>query len=953
MATRSDQSSSAPSYQNGITAGSCPKCTTILYSYRYERAARRKSMTATCFRNPTHHIVARTAAAERVRVLAPRSSRGIHFNVLLAAASPLPVPHIIPLSLYLTSCGGDATLAIVLFVIGARKASVAALKRSVTYPLNSILADQVSLPSDKFTTASCIMSQQPVYNAPMALDPDLPCTAGTEPLLALARIQGHMRGIRKCTLGPVPVPEFLETFVPQFTADRSALLSSRNAFNHMPSRADSVAEIYKPLTFALNKRTKFKSRCPGFVFMPTFEHSIRPLRLGYAKPHICCVKAENSVHIEKAHPGSRTEFGYAELFIHVTADPTDDIFVDPPSNTPEESLLEHEFVRDLFGGEDEVTEKDFLELEARYKRQRLFLFTISMAGSMARFYRWDRSGCIVSRSFDIRQHPDFLVEFLWRFSDLTDVLRGHDLTVRMASAAEEALFKGAIRDYLALQREGTGENLDKALSAHYCPAHVTVVNVTPHSSETTGETTFIVSRPVVSPLSLDGRSTRGYWAVNCASGQVGFLKDTWRTYHQREIEGDILRRLNELGVRNVPVLAVHGDVIDDMWDSSDSGLGYQETMTNRYILMPWASRMDGKAVNVHRRRHYRLVTHTVGQSLKMLRGTEELLHSTYDVFIAMRDALAKDSRIHRDLSVGNIILVKESGQTVRKGYLIDWDASDRVDEHGEALQSGRAGTWAFMSIRMLGSRFQDGKQTFKDDMEALIYVVLHSALFYLPHDLDARDFTEFNKDFFEERQVAGDVVFGAKGKLANAEMRHMTSSIQFGSAAFKEWLDTVLDYHTPRRGCIGMGEMWEPETLDTYWSRFLATHTLERNDRTVHRLIKRDRYDPDSPHSEPILSPDSHSSRHHVPVHATAADGSRRGKRSHGADEEPAASSSRLKRACGDRSPRPSELPLRRSQRIREQRSRLQVVVAAPAPDAQGAISNGPARVASTTRRRK
>ena len=56
----------------------------------------------------------------------------------------------------------------------------------------------------------------------------------------------------------------------------------------------------------------------------------------------------------------------------------------------------------------------------------------------------------------------------------------------------------------------------------------------------------------------------------------------------------------------------------------------------------------------------------------------------------MQDALAKDSRIHRDLSAGNIILVKEPGRAVRQGYLIDWESSDQVDSAGEALHSGRA-----------------------------------------------------------------------------------------------------------------------------------------------------------------------------------------------------------------------------------------------------------------------
>ena len=56
----------------------------------------------------------------------------------------------------------------------------------------------------------------------------------------------------------------------------------------------------------------------------------------------------------------------------------------------------------------------------------------------------------------------------------------------------------------------------------------------------------------------------------------------------------------------------------------------------------------------------------------------------------MQDAFAKDKRLHRDLSAGNIILVKEPDHPVRRGYLIDWDASIRVDKKGEALQAGRA-----------------------------------------------------------------------------------------------------------------------------------------------------------------------------------------------------------------------------------------------------------------------
>ena len=56
---------------------------------------------------------------------------------------------------------------------------------------------------------------------------------------------------------------------------------------------------------------------------------------------------------------------------------------------------------------------------------------------------------------------------------------------------------------------------------------------------------------------------------------------------------------------------------------------------------------------------------------------------------AMADARNKDSRIHRDLSMGNILLVAEEGRSARRGYLIDWDASCEVDDTGASIHRDR------------------------------------------------------------------------------------------------------------------------------------------------------------------------------------------------------------------------------------------------------------------------
>ncbi|KAI9067440.1 hypothetical protein FKP32DRAFT_1643899 [Trametes sanguinea] len=802
-----------------------------------------------------------------------------------------------------------------------------------------------------------------VYNVPMALDFDLVRTAGLLPAFAVHRGKEHLQEARGFTLGPMPVQTFIDAFLPVVTNDRRDMLSARNAFAAVPERAETVAQIYEPLITALSKRTKHKSRCPGFVFEPTFEHSIRPFRLGYAKPHISCFKPVNLDHVRRTHPGLRAELGYAELFLQITCDPTLDYFNDPDPSADPGTLADHDFIRH-YDYVDEHKDRALynetqmkyqtidrahgqhisLAIEAFARQHRVCMFTISLAGTSARLFRWDRSGCVVTRSFDIHRCPDLLAEFLWRFAKLSDAGRGHDQTVRVASPAEESLFRDTIRQNVALQLEVAGVQLDKAVTAHYVPGSVAVLPVDTLDSGRRTREHFIVSRPIVSPLTLDGRGTRGFWAVNAVTGRIAFLKDTWRTSaSRRQVEGDVLQGLNEADVRNVPLLASHGDVLDTLAEPSEmTRPKYQETRADAFAGQPWICRLGKQTVRIGKRRHYRLVTHTVGYGLNTMRGTEELLYAGYDVFIAMRDALAKDSRIHRDLSVGNVILVKEPDRRVRKGYLIDWDASDRVDEEGMALHPGRTGTWAFMSIRMLDPKHANAKHTFKDDMEALLYVLLYCALFYTPHNLGQEQLTAVHKTFFyqyEELFGPG----GGRGKFTNAGTRVYTARMKFGSAAFQEWLNTMLDYHQPSdHDKVSPRDMWEPDRVDEFWSRFLASHTLEKDDRVVHELSHMGEYNLQSPVSDPIPTP------YMSPRTRRARDrrnASRKRARSSEYDDDNNDESSRQSSSdsvAGDTST-PVPTPVRRSKRIRAQKTRT-TSVPAPAPAVTPTRTKGIAR---------
>ncbi|KAI0712053.1 hypothetical protein C8Q76DRAFT_476440 [Earliella scabrosa] len=676
-------------------------------------------------------------------------------------------------------------------------------------------------------------SSQCVYDVPMALDRLLTHTRGLEPECAKANNIRVVREARNYTLGPMPVRDFINNFLdPPSSGSTKNMRSSRHAFHSVPSCAATSAEIYGPLVVALNESTKWKARCPGFSFVTT--QSVSPRKLGYMKPDICCYSADQVATVEAAGASARADFGYAELFFEVKPSPSHDFFVDPRDGEAEE----HDFFAKSQDERFEVRRSRALGQHILYvteilaRQHRLFFFSVSMSGSSARLLRWDRAGCVVSASFDIRQEPGLLCEFLWRFSQTSDAGRGHDPTVAVAAQEEDALFRGAIRDYLSLQLDVQGEALDQALTEHYQHGHVAAIHVYPQNQPTARR--FIVSRPVVSPLYLTGRGTRGYWALDVDTREVVFLKDTWRSSLQNE--GDVIQQLQERGVRNIPSLVCHGDVPQLIADGSAGDKpDAQCSLTDAYCAQEPGS-MGGRAV-MSKQRHYRIVLGTVGYDLQHLRGTDELLHATYDVFQAIIDAYTLGKRLHRDVSVGNIILVRDGSRSTRKGYLIDWDASCEVDDSGASTEAKRVGTWLFMSRQVLSHEGPTRKHTLQDDMESLLYVILYCSFLWLPHNLSKYELGYTIRGLFEETSRAHGIIIGGGGKIINAMLRRFTGRVEFNEP-LKEWLTTVMNYLSPAKtqhSYAGVGHKWSsPEPLYQYWTDFLQTRTLPQNDRVVH-----------------------------------------------------------------------------------------------------------------------
>ncbi|KAI0357827.1 hypothetical protein OH77DRAFT_1398469 [Trametes cingulata] len=733
----------------------------------------------------------------------------------------------------------------------------------------------------------------------------------------------------------MPVPQFLDAFLPPMPLDRKTeILSSRGAFAAVPRSGSKPADIFGPLINALNRATKHKSRAPGFVFENASLRSEQPHEPGYMKPHVCCYARDNLRHVQDSSISARTELGYAEFFIEVKPDVALDFFVDPPLEAAADELRSY----NLFTRFDDEKLKARVDralgqhiayaMEVQARQQRVFLFSISISGSFARLLRWDRSGIIVTRSFDIRTRPELLCEFLGRYACASREQRGFDTTVERATADEEKLFRDVVTAHVRDQGFSDAD-VAKAVVEHYQPRCVLAIRVSVEddSGEDVVFDRYLVSRPVTSPLYLAGRATRGYWAVHASAGQLVFLKDTWRT--PREREGSVIATLNKAGVRNVPRFVAHGDVHPRsiLPKHKHSSTQIHRTKTDRFDSQPWACRINGESIRVSSHIHYRLILGTVGYGLKRFRGTHELLHATYDVFQAMRDAYDKDSRVHRDISTGNIILVKEPDSDTRRGYLIDWETSSRVDDHGRSLDSARTGTWKFMSIKVLSK--PEEPHVFEDDMESLLYVVLYCGLLHLPHDLGPEALQATLHQFFDTSIFLDGELRGGASKAANKLYRMFSRRFKFSDGHFQKWLDDVLNLHgPPRHLMMELAHVWkDPNNLDTLWKTFLQEHSLARSNRVDNVL-----YEPDPTSNKPDSSTISFAARPR-PVSPSK----RRIDGDTGGEPLQAAHGSRRQRAHVSAS-----VPLRRSERLRTRSTAFVATSPQTAVPVTGKLRTGP-----------
>ncbi|KAF9257408.1 hypothetical protein L218DRAFT_841328, partial [Marasmius fiardii PR-910] len=157
-----------------------------------------------------------------------------------------------------------------------------------------------------------------------------------------------------------------------------------------------------------------------------------------------------------------------------------------------------------------------------------------------------------------------------------------------------------------------------------------------------------------------GRSTRGFYVTTPETidlagpmmdplSHVHYLKETWRYCDADDLkpEGTIYHRLQEAQVPHVPTILASGDAIGE-WQTT-------------------VSVVKKKKGAVDRHQHYFIVMKEVGRPLTKFELQKEFIGAMRDALEAHQKAYEIAHILHRDISVGNVLIFR------RGGLLIDWE----------------------------------------------------------------------------------------------------------------------------------------------------------------------------------------------------------------------------------------------------------------------------------------
>ncbi|PCH37559.1 hypothetical protein WOLCODRAFT_84113, partial [Wolfiporia cocos MD-104 SS10] len=332
---------------------------------------------------------------------------------------------------------------------------------------------------------------------------------------------------------------------------------------------------------------------------------------------------------------------------------------------------------------------------------RLFVYVVGVYGEIARIYRFDRAGAVISRPFDYEARPEIFHKFLWRFvhptSEQCNVV-GADPSIQ-APILEDILWaQKLVVDQLHSKFDEENRKICR---------WVTIEDASGRKAR------FLAFRLLFINPRLFSRATIVWEAFKEGddSGKTFIVKDSWRQLardpetqyyddimsfrgeiHDIATENVFLRGIAEFEI-GVDLGTLEAREVETNLTASPvwsmSGVFQSSTPTDWDPWDPMSKRLDPppafkighitiaalycneEAALYNNRSHTRLALRTVGRPLSQFKRTKEMVEAIRDA-IAGHQLAFEAGVLHRDVSDGNVMIANGAPF---KGFIGDFDYS--------------------------------------------------------------------------------------------------------------------------------------------------------------------------------------------------------------------------------------------------------------------------------------
>jgi hypothetical protein len=326
---------------------------------------------------------------------------------------------------------------------------------------------------------------------------------------------------------------------------------------------------------------------------------------------------------------------------------------------------------------------------------------LTLCGTFMRLWQFDRSGAIGSELLDIKETKENLFKFL-------------NLILLFLTSNKRVLgFDSTFTESYGQNCTDTPQSLKVQINAKSNPQDLVIDR--PNS-------------PLFRASGICGRGTT-CWRAHLLGdvNQEFVIKDSWQPL-DRKAEGDMLCEVTEKNVPHMVRYHHHEDVEVanqrvDIESHVRAGINFNSGTAFQTTNAPLNRQQPNGFTN---RVHRRLILKDVGQPISTVNSPVHLLEA-FEGCIKGHQALLNAGYLHRDVSINNIMIDKQSNDPDRKSFLIDLDVAIAYPILKEEERFTRTGTKIFMSISLLRKQ---NPHDFVDDLESFFWVMIWVCIHY-------------------------------------------------------------------------------------------------------------------------------------------------------------------------------------------------------------------------------